>query len=400
MSASSAAVGLPRLRRIGFIVTLGLVTAIPPFAVDTYIPAFPAMRDGLGVSEVGIQLTLTAFLIGIGVGQLVIGSLSDAYGRRQFILWGTVGFILFSILCAIAPVLPMLIAGRFAQGVCGAAGMVLARSVVYDVVDVASLPRYFGALSAILGVVPVIAPLIGAVLLEWTSWRGLFVFMAVMGVVMFVTLYRFVPESLPPERRSTAGLGNMLTAMRGLLLDRQFCCFLLSNSLATAAILSYIGGTPFVMESEFGTTDSAYAIGFSITALALVTATTVFMRLSRRFSPARMLVGGLITASTGCLLVLGQSIGQVPNEFGIWAAFAVFMAGMGFILPSTLTGGQLAGGAGSAGAASALLGGVPFLFSAAAAPVAGLLGDTLVAVAGACLALVLIASSTLLLLRR
>ncbi len=214
-SASAPAGPTDPARRaaVALVAVLAALTAVAPLATDMYVPGFPAMGHTLGASNPAVQLTMTAFLAGLVVGQLVIGPLSDSLGRRGLLLSGTAAFMVFSVACAIAPTVGILTGARFLQGVSGAAGMVLARAVLTDRFQGADLPRYFAVLSQIMGVAPVAAPVLGGAVLAVSTWRAVFVVLTVMGGLLVLGVLRKVPESLPPERRHAGGITQTFRAM-------------------------------------------------------------------------------------------------------------------------------------------------------------------------------------------
>jgi MFS transporter, DHA1 family, multidrug resistance protein len=204
------------------IVLLGSIVAIGPLSIDTYLPAFPAMAGALHTSASAVQLTLTACLAGLALGQLVAGSLSDRLGRRRPILVGLCGYVAASLLCAAAPDVLTLTALRFVQGFCGAAGMVISQAVVRDRFSGASAVRMFSSLMLVIGVAPIAAPVLGGQLLALWSWRGIFVALAVIGSLVLLAVATRLTETLPPERRDRRGLRTTLRTLRRLLGRRDF----------------------------------------------------------------------------------------------------------------------------------------------------------------------------------
>ena len=200
------------------VAVLGALTAVAPLATDMYVPGFPALGTALGASSSAVQLTMTAFLAGLVVGQLVIGPLSDGLGRRRLLTAGSAGFVLCSVACAAAPDIAALTGARFLQGVAGAAGMVLARAVLTDRFHGAELPRYFAVLSQVVGVAPVAAPVLGGAVLAVSTWRTVFAVLAVLGVLLLLAVVRSVPESLPPERRRGGGIAGTFQQVEGKIL--------------------------------------------------------------------------------------------------------------------------------------------------------------------------------------
>lgn len=244
---------------VALVAVLGALTAVAPLATDMYVPGFPAMGDTLGASSSAVQLTMTAFLAGLVVGQLLIGPLSDGLGRRRLLISGSAGFVLFSLVCAVAPNVGLLTGARFLQGVAGAAGMVLARAVLTDRFHGAELPRHFAVLSQVMGVAPIAAPVLGGVILSVSTWRAVFAVLALMGGLLLFAVVRRVPESLPPERRQSGGFLNTFRAMGTLLGRRAFMGYVLVVAFVAAALFTYISGSSFVFENLHGVSSTTYS---------------------------------------------------------------------------------------------------------------------------------------------
>jgi DHA1 family bicyclomycin/chloramphenicol resistance-like MFS transporter len=377
-AAAPAAVADPARRRGArgsgsLIVALGALTTIAPLGTDMYIPGFPRMGVALHATDSAVQLSMTTFFVGIVLGQLFVGPLSDKIGRRRPMLVGTALFAVLSIVCAVAPNIEALDAARFLQGLAASAGMVLARAVVTDRFHGPELPRYFAMLAMVLGVAPVVAPLLGSLILGLAGWRTVFVVLAVIGALLTATVVVFVPESLPPERRSARGLGTTFGAMGTLLRHRAFVGYVLAGALATGAMFTYISGSSFVFERVYGTSASLYALVFATNAASMLTANSVFGRLSRRFSLNMLLTAAVSVAVAGALLqvLLLATVGG--SMAGTWVSLVVIQSGIGAMFPASMSLGQAIGRR-SAGAAAAVQGGSQFALGAVAAPLVGLFG--------------------------
>lgn len=356
------------------ILVLGALTAVAPLAIDMYVPGFPTMGSSLHTSSSAIQFTMTAFLIGLVVGQLVIGPLSDGTGRRRPLITGTAGFLLVSLACAFAPNIETLTVARFFQGVAGAAGMVLARAIITDRFEGAEIPRYFALLSQILGIAPVAAPVFGGGILSVATWRAVFVVLAVLGVLLLVAVLAKVPESLPRERRRSGGIREAFRAMGTLSGNRAFMGYVLVLGFASAALFAYIGGSSFVFESLHGVSATTYSLIFATNAVGMLIAGGAFGKLSGRIRINTLLCVGVGISVAGAVtqLVLLAAVGETLA--GTWISLFVILLGVGLIFPATMTLGQTLG-RGSPGAASAFLGGLQFLFGAIASPLVGLFGE-------------------------
>jgi len=357
----------------GLIIVLGALTAVAPLATDMYVPGFPALGRTLHSSSSAVQLTMTAFLAGLVVGQLVIGPISDGIGRRRLLIGGAIGFAAFSIACALAPNIGALTGARFLQGVTGAAGMVLARATITDRVAGVELSRHFALLAQVMGVAPIAAPILGGAVLSVSGWRAIFLLLAVLGVLLLLGVLRKVPESLPPERRQRNGIGSTFRSMGALLKHRAFVGYVLVLGFAAAALFSYIAGSSFVFEDLHGVSASMYSLIFATNAVGMLIAGACFSRLAPRLRLNTLLTAGVAVAASGALaqvvlrLVLGETLA------GTWITLFITVSGIGLVFPATMSIGQsLARHA--PGAASALLGGLQFLLGALASPLVGLFG--------------------------
>ncbi|MFJ4616924.1 multidrug effflux MFS transporter [Streptomyces sp. NPDC088812] len=365
---------LPRRAAVALVAVLGALTAVAPLATDMYVPGFPAMGEALGTSSSAVQLTMTAFLAGLVVGQLLIGPLSDGLGRRRLLLSGAAGFVLFSVVCAVAPDVTVLTGARFLQGVAGAAGMVLARAVLTDRFHGAELPRYFAVLSQVMGVAPVAAPVLGGVVLGLSTWRAVFAVLAVLGALLLFAVVRAVPESLPPERRHGGGFTSTFRAMGALLGRRSFMGYVLVIAFVSAALFAYISGSSFVFESLHGVSATTYSLIFATNAVGMLLSGAVFSRLAGRLRLNTLLSAGVGVCLLGALaqVLLVVTVGETLA--GTWITLFVTAAGIGLVFPAGMSIGQAVGRS-APGAASALLGGLQFLFGALASPLVGLFGE-------------------------
>lgn len=366
-------------RRTGLLVTLvlGGLTALPPLSMDMYLPALPEVTGALHAPAATIQLTLTACLAGMALGQLVVGPMSDRWGRRRPLLIGMIVYALATAVCALAPTAELLIGFRLLQGLAGAAGIVIARAVVRDLYDGVEMARFFSTLMLISGVAPIIAPLIGGQILRITDWRGVFHVLTVIGVLLTVVVWRFLDETLPPERRHEGGVGQALRTMRGLLADRVFAGYMLTGGLAFAALFAYISASPFVVQEIYGASPQTFSLLFGLNSIGLVAVGQINGKLLvGRVSLDKALgwgLGTIVLASLALLLmtsgVFGE-VGLVPVAAGLF----VLMSAMGLAMPNT-NAQALMRTPHAAGSASALLGTTSFLVGAVASPLVGMAGE-------------------------
>ncbi|KAB1098676.1 MULTISPECIES: multidrug effflux MFS transporter [Micromonospora] len=357
---------------VTLLVLLGTLTAIGPLSLDMYLPAFPAMTRDLGADQAGIQLSLTTCLIGLALGQLVTGPLSDRWGRRRPVLVGVVAYTVLALACAAAPNAPLLAAARFAQGVAGGMGVVVARAVVRDLYSGRDAAKYFSRLTLVFGVAPVAAPGVGSLVLRFGSWRAVFVALAVIGAVLAVAVALRLPETLPAERRSTGGLGATVRTMRSLLADRVYLGYALTQGFAFAGLFAYISGSSFVFQDVFGVSAAVFSVIFGVNALALVAVGQANARLLDRFTPRRLLVTTLVV---GLVTAVGVLSGALAGSLAVTAvALFAFVGSLGMVMPNS-TALALDAHARHAGTAAALMGGIQSVVGALAAPLVGLGGE-------------------------
>ncbi|MEU1310866.1 multidrug effflux MFS transporter [Streptomyces cinnamoneus] len=366
-------------RRTGLVVTLvlGGLTALPPLSMDMYLPALPEVTDALHSPAATVQLTLTACLMGMALGQLVVGPMSDKWGRRRPLLAGMVLYVLATAVCAFAPSATLLIAFRLVQGLAGAAGIVIARAVVRDLYDGVAMARFFSTLMLISGVAPVVAPLIGGQILRLTDWRGVFVVLTAVGVVLTAVVWKWLDETLPPADRHAGGLGQALRTMRGLLADRVFTGYMLAGGFAFAALFAYIAASPFVVQDIYGASPQTFSLLFGVNSVGLVLVGQINGKLLvGRVSMDKVLAVGLaVTAlAAGALVVMASGVFGKAGLAPVAAGLFVLMSAMGLTMPNT-NAQALMRSAGAAGSASALLGTSTFLLGAVASPLVGIAGE-------------------------
>lgn len=352
---------------------LAAIVGVAPLATDMYIPALPAIARDLHSTTSIVQLSLTAFLVSFAVGQFLIGPLSDALGRRRLLLIATAVFTLGSIGCTLAPTAETLILARILQGLAGAAGSVSGRAMVSDVTTGIQRTRVFATLAAITSLGPVVAPLVGGALVSVAGWRATFATLAILGLVLFVTVWLRFAETLPPERRSVGiGLGANVRRMGTLLRIPRFSLYLLASALGTVGFFSYISTSSFVFQEQFGFTELAYTIVFAVNATCMICSTLVFRRIVGRGNENRLVTLGFTGATIGAVVLLASAVlGLGPIVF--WICLASITTAWGFIGTGTMTRTQAVGSQ-LPGTASALQGAVAFGCGGLATPLAGLLG--------------------------
>ncbi|AXI77690.1 multidrug effflux MFS transporter [Peterkaempfera bronchialis] len=392
-TTSAARVSTPHRAGLLLILVLGSLTALAPLSMDLYLPALPRIAENLSTGEGTVQLTLTACLLGLAAGQLVAGPLSDALGRRRPLLVGLAVYVAATAACAAAPDARLFIAFRLVQGLSGAAGIVIARAVVRDLFDGLAAARFFASLMLVSGTAPILAPMLGGQILRVTSWRGVFVVLAVLGLAILAASALLLRETLPPERRHRGGLSETLRTMRGLLRDRPFTGYVLSGAFAFASLFAYVSGSSFAIQQVYGASPQTYSLLFGVNSVGLVAFGQLNGKvLLGRFRAHRVLLLGLgLMAASSAALVLLVTL----TDAGLpWIAAALFVlaSSLGLVMPTT-TALSLQRAPHAAGTASALLGTVQFAAGALSPALAGLgSGGTALPMAAAMLAMALLAA--------
>ncbi|WP_390891215.1 multidrug effflux MFS transporter [Dactylosporangium roseum] len=361
---------MTRRQRLRLVLVLGSLIAIGPLTIDMYLPALPSITESLTTTPAAVQLTLTGTLVGLALGQLAIGPFSDAVGRRKPLLAGLVLHVLASVACVFAPDVAVLGGLRVLQGLGVAASSVVAMAVVRDLFRGSAFASLFSRLMLVMGAAPILAPTLGSGVLRWTDWRGVFVALAVAGVLLSLVALFALPETLPVRHRRS---GGTLKVYGSLLRDRTFVGLVLVAGLAMAALFAYVSGSSFVFQEQYGLSESQFGLVFGAGAVGLITATQLNVRLLRRYSPQRILVTALMTGSAAGLalvVVAATGLGGLP---AVLAALWAVLASAGLAMPNAPALAMSRHGE-AAGTAAALLGAVQFGVGAAAAPLVGLVG--------------------------
>lgn len=359
-------------RSASVLLVLGALVALGPLSTDAYVPGLPRLAEDLRSSSSTAQLTVTTCLVGLAMGQLVAGPMSDALGRRRPLLLGLCVYTAAGFLCATAPDVGLLIVFRGIQGVGGAFALVIAYACVRDRYAGNAAARYFSLLLLVTGLAPVLAPLVGAQLLKISGWRLVFVALAMLSGALLVACVRALPESLPAHRRQPGGLRAAGSVYVRLLTDRQLLGYTLTNALVFAAMFAYISGSPFVLEDIHGLSPQQYSLVFAANAVGLVAAAQASGRLVRHLDARLLLAGGVAGSVVGGVALLVC----VSAGAGLWPLLAALFAvvtSVGLVLPNAPALALERHGS-HAGAAAALLGCAQFLFGGLAAPLVGFLG--------------------------
>ena len=323
---------IPHRRRVLYIVLLGALTALGPFTIDLYLPAFPVLESEFQTTAAAIQLTLTGTMIGFALGQLVVGPLSDKVGRRVPLLVVTALHVVASVAAALAPSLELLSVARVFMGAGAAAGGVIAAAVVRDLFGGRRLVVMLSRLALVSGVAPVLAPLVGSALLLVMPWRGIFVVLGVYGSVMLVAAAIFIPETLPRARRHERGATTVWQRYRSVFSDRVFIGVLIIGGMTFSGLFSYLSASSFLFQQTYGFDAQQYGLLFAANSLGVVVGVQVAARLAARFGPQWVMAW-----STGVLVVAASAI-IVTDQLGLglWGTVVplfVFMTACGFTFP-------------------------------------------------------------------
>ncbi len=351
---------------------LGALSAFGPLSIDMYLPGLPSISRDLSAPASAAQLTVTACLVGLGVGQLFAGPISDALGRRRPLLIGLVAYVVASLLCAAAPSVWALVGVRFIQGLAGAVGIVLARAIVRDGHVGAALARMYAVLFAISAIAPVLAPVIGGQLLHVTDWRGVFVALAGIGAVLLVATWLIVSETLPVALRHRGGVTETLRVMHGLLRDRRFVGYVLCGAFVYAMLFAYIAGSPFVLQEIYGISPQGFSLLFALNATGILIAAQISRRTLARLGTARLLAIGLHACALGAVVVLGAVVGDLGLGVLLVGLFLA-VASVGTVIPNAAAL-AMDGHMRAAGTASALFGATCFAVGGTVAPLVGVGG--------------------------
>ncbi|SDZ31991.1 MFS transporter, DHA1 family, bicyclomycin/chloramphenicol resistance protein [Bacillus sp. 166amftsu] len=362
-----------KANRLWMILVLGTLTAIGPLSIDMYLPSLPKLTDDLQTNASLAQLTLTACLLGLSVGQLFVGSISDIYGRRKPLIIALIMYVASSLLCAVAPSIWSLVLLRFLQGASGSAGIVISRAMVRDMYSGSEMTKFFSLLMLVNGAAPILAPIIGGQLLQFTSWRGVFIVLGAISIFMLVSATFVLRETLPLEERETGGLVGTLATYRNLLKDRLFMGYALSQGLVSAAMFAYISGSPFVLQNIYGASPQEFSVFFAINGIGIIIASQITGRLAGKLSEKALFVAGIGIAAAGgisLLLTIVLGIGLI----GVLCSLFLVVSSVGVV---STTGFSLAmkNQKQAAGTASALLGLLQFISGALVAPLVGIGGS-------------------------
>ncbi|MCV9885636.1 Bcr/CflA family multidrug efflux MFS transporter [Metabacillus halosaccharovorans] len=360
-------------KRLQLALLLGSLGLLGPFTIDMYLPSFPTIVEDYQTEASLVQISLTTCLLGLGLGQLIIGPMSDVQGRRKPLLIFLILYLLASLTCSFAPNIYTFIASRFVQGFAAAGGLVISRAVVRDVYSGKELTKFFSLLMLVGNLGPIVAPIVGGGVLAFTNWSGVFVVLAGVGLILFLIVTFKMEETLPKENRVPSNFKQVVSNFGSLLKDRQFTGYALTQGFMIAGIFAYVSGIPFVYQNIYGVSPQVFSVLFGINGIALIIGTQSVGRLTDYISEKTFLKIGLILSNTAGALLLIALLLKAPL---ILVAIPIFflVASIGIISTTSFalaieTQGHIAG------SASALLGLLPFVLGSLTAPLVGIAGE-------------------------
>jgi len=360
-------------RRLTLILILGSLAALGPLSIDMYLPAFPDMSRSFDASASLIQLSLTACMLGMALGQLIVGPLSDVRGRKRPLMIALLAYLLASLACAMAPTIEVLIALRFVQGAAGASGIVISRAIVRDLFEGPELTRFFAALSLVNGTAPILAPVIGGQILRFGDWHFVFYLLAILSTLMLLAVVLRLPETLPLERRVEGNLTTTLKTFGRLLTDRVFIGYAFAQAFVMGAMFAYISGSPFVLQNIYGASPQQFSFLFGLNGIGIILAAQIAGRLAGRVDSERLMrISLTIVASASILLFLALTLTDQLIFVMIPLFFVVSSVGLISTLGFTLA---MQNYGSTAGSASALLGLLPMLVGSLVSPLVGIMGE-------------------------
>ncbi|PJJ71091.1 DHA1 family bicyclomycin/chloramphenicol resistance-like MFS transporter [Diaminobutyricimonas aerilata] len=357
-------------QRLVYVLVLGALTALGPFTIDLYLPAFPALEADLDVSAAAIQLTLTATTIGFAVGQLLVGPWSDKVGRRTPLIIATAVHILASFGAALAPDFGWLAVFRVLQGVGTAAGGVVAMAMVRDLFGGYPLVRMLSRLALVNGLAPILAPVIGSQLLQVVDWRGIFVFLAAYGVLVIIAAMFLIVETLPPSRRVDPGHSTARQRYKALFSDRVFVGVAIVAGMNFSGLFAYLSSSSFLFQDVYGLNAQEYGLLFGINSVGVVAGVQISSRLAKFFGPQWIIAAATVVQLLAAIaIVLLDQAGA--GLIGIMVPLWFFILSCGFCFPCVQVLALVNHGK-EAGTAASVLGAVNFGLAGLISPVVGL----------------------------
>lgn len=355
------------------VLILGALSAFGPLAIDFYLPAFPAMAQAFATDEKHVQTTLAAYFLGLSIGQLAYGPVADRFGRRKPLMFGVTLFTLASLACAYAPNLDTLVLARFVQALGGCAGMVLSRAIVSDKCDPVASAKVFSQLMLVMGLAPILAPMLGGVLVNVAGWQSIFLALSLFSASCLLAVSLGLPESLP-EHMPRQPLSGAVRQYLRLFADRVFLGHALTGGIAIAGMFAYIAGSPFVFIKLYGVPAEHYGWLFGTNAAGFILVAQVNARLLAKRGPAFLLARAVWLYLAAGLVLLGVAALHPAQLWPLLVPLFICIASLGCIIPNA-SACAMSGQGARAGSASALMGCLQFSVAAGAAALVGLLHD-------------------------
>ncbi|MDP9696648.1 UNVERIFIED_ORG: DHA1 family bicyclomycin/chloramphenicol resistance-like MFS transporter [Arthrobacter globiformis] len=385
-------------RSFRYILMLGALAALPALTTDMYLPSLPAVEADLQTTQTAVQLTLSGTLVGAGIGQLVIGPFSDRFGRRLPLVIGISLHVVISLLCSMTPNIETLTGLRVLQGFFNAAAAVVALAVIRDRFVGSAAAQLLSRLMLVIGVAPLLAPTVGQAIAGLWDWRAVFYALALIGVVLVAIVWGFMPETLPEERRSPGHPRHVAKAYWSLLRDKHFMALALIPGLGLALIMSYVVGSPFVFQNEYGLTAQQFALVFALNGAALVLSAQLNAALVRKFGPVRLLRAAILVQLGLALLLLVVVATRAGGPFGLMAGLWLVLSAQGMI-PANASVLALHNYGHMAGTAAAVIGALQSGVAGLVSPLVGFLGGNALSMVsvmiGSCaLAVIVLAAGT------
>lgn len=353
---------------------LGVLTAVGPLSTDMYLPAFPAIEASLGGRAGTAQITLAAWFAGLAVGQITQGTLADRFGRRTPLIVGTAIYTIANAGCAVAPDLFTLSLLRFVAAFGGSAGMVIPRAIVRDLADGHAAAQLMSKLMLVMGVAPILAPTLGGLVLTVAPWHAIFWITALYGGICSLLVWRFLPDTLPHDRRIRIGLFSLLPRFAGVLRDRVFLSYALMGGCGMFGMFAYIGGSAPVFIQRFHFSPPQFGMLFGMSAAMFILSSQINPRILPRLGAARVVRYGVTAFLAAAGVMLACAVLDVGGVYAVVGPVMVVMGAMGFVMPNS-TVGALSRHAAQAGSASALMGTMQFCLAALSGVLVGYFTD-------------------------
>ncbi|KGM44816.1 multidrug effflux MFS transporter [Neobacillus niacini] len=360
-------------KRLQLALLLGSLGLLGPFTIDTYLPSFPTIVNDYDTTASLVQVSLTTCLLGLGLGQLIIGPMSDVQGRRKPLRTFLFLYLIASIICAFAPNIYIFIAARFIQGFAAAGGLVISRAIVRDLYSGRELTKFFSILMLVGNLGPIVAPIAGAIILAFTDWSGVFLVLSCIGIVLVLMVSWKLDETLPEEKRVPSDFSQIVKNFGSLFRDREFTGYAFTQGLIVAGIFAYVSGIPFVYQNIYGVSPQVFSLLFGVNGVALIIGSQLVGRLADFISETTFLKIGLFTANIAGAVLLAALLLKAPL-IAVAIPIFLFIGSLAIISSTSFTLAMEKQGH-IAGSASALLGLLPFVLGSLTSPLVGIAGE-------------------------